>query len=120
MYSAKKSVYYSVYIYQCIYVHNAVLDFVFTVSRTCTAPLDRLRSLSQAGKSESTDLTKQRGWLKPLWMKMSNDFRSMIDKGGVRSLWRGNGINLLRIAPEFGIRFACYENVSVISLQSIN
>ncbi|DAA27910.1 TPA: small calcium-binding mitochondrial carrier 3-like [Bos taurus] len=69
------------------------------VSRTGTAPLDRLKVFMQVHASKTNRLNILGG------------LRSMIQEGGVHSLWRGNGINVLKIAPESAIKFMAYEQV---------
>ncbi|POI30734.1 hypothetical protein CIB84_005515 [Bambusicola thoracicus] len=69
------------------------------VSRTCTAPLDRLKVLMQVHASRSNN------------MCIIGGFTQMIREGGTRSLWRGNGINVLKIAPESAIKFMAYEQI---------
>lgn len=44
-------------------------------------------------------------------MHIAGGFGQMIREGGVRSLWRGNGINVIKIAPESAIKFMAYEQV---------
>ncbi|XP_042858368.1 calcium-binding mitochondrial carrier protein SCaMC-2-B-like isoform X5 [Penaeus japonicus] len=74
------------------------------VSRTCTAPLDRLKVFLQVhGAKQFNSLT--------------NCFRYMLQEGGVKSLWRGNGINVLKIAPESALKFAAYEQAKRMVLQ---
>ncbi|XP_061740762.1 calcium-binding mitochondrial carrier protein SCaMC-3b isoform X2 [Nerophis ophidion] len=69
------------------------------VSRTGTAPLDRLKVFLQVHGSASGGAN--------LW----SGLRGMIREGGVFSLWRGNGINVLKIAPESAIKFMAYEQI---------
>nr|SVE76184.1 EOG090X0MQF [Daphnia hispanica] len=68
------------------------------VSRTSTAPLDRLKVFLQVH-----GLNK--------FGSLAACARHMLHEGGVRSLWRGNGINVMKIAPESAIKFMAYEKL---------
>uniref|UniRef100_A0A8C7ZRD4 Solute carrier family 25 member 24 n=1 Tax=Oryzias sinensis TaxID=183150 RepID=A0A8C7ZRD4_9TELE len=67
------------------------------VSRTGTAPLDRLKVFMQVHSSKTNRIG------------LTGGLRQMIAEGGLTSLWRGNGINVLKIAPETAIKFMAYE-----------
>ncbi|XP_078114570.1 mitochondrial adenyl nucleotide antiporter SLC25A24 [Sander vitreus] len=67
------------------------------VSRTGTAPLDRMKVFMQVHSSKSNQISLVGG------------FKQMLKEGGLMSLWRGNGINVLKIAPETAIKFMAYE-----------
>ncbi|XP_034480379.1 calcium-binding mitochondrial carrier protein SCaMC-3 isoform X2 [Drosophila innubila] len=66
------------------------------VSRTCTAPLDRVKVFLQVQTCR---------------MGISECMQILLKEGGSRSMWRGNGINVLKIAPETALKFAAYEQM---------
>lgn len=39
--------------------------------------------------------------------------KSILNEGGIKSFWRGNGVNCIKIAPEYAIRFAFYDIVFI-------
>uniref|UniRef100_A0A5F9C278 Mitochondrial adenyl nucleotide antiporter SLC25A24 n=1 Tax=Oryctolagus cuniculus TaxID=9986 RepID=A0A5F9C278_RABIT len=67
------------------------------VARTCTAPFDRLKVMMQVQS------------LKTRRMKLISGFEQMVKEGGILSLWRGNGVNVFKIAPETAIKIGAYE-----------
>ncbi|KAM6948469.1 mitochondrial adenyl nucleotide antiporter SLC25A24 [Aplochiton taeniatus] len=67
------------------------------VSRTGTAPLDRIKVFMQVHSTKTNRIG------------LIGGFKQMIKEGGVKSLWRGNGVNVLKIAPETSIKFMAYE-----------
>ncbi|KAH8338006.1 hypothetical protein KR059_002297, partial [Drosophila kikkawai] len=66
------------------------------VSRTCTAPLDRIKVYLQVQTHR---------------MRITECMQIMLKEGGSRSMWRGNGINVLKIAPETALKFTVYEQI---------
>ncbi|BFG27218.1 hypothetical protein CerSpe_134930 [Prunus speciosa] len=63
-------------------------------SRTATAPLDRLKVVLQVQ-------TKQ--------ARIMPAIRDIFREGGLLGFFRGNGLNVLKVAPESAIRFYTYE-----------
>jgi len=71
------------------------------VSRTCTAPLDRLKMVMQAGGGVGGGFDGKfalRGAIKDIYRD-----------GGWKAFWRGNGTNVLKIMPESGVKFMAYD-----------
>ncbi|KAJ5295521.1 hypothetical protein PENANT_c001G08278 [Penicillium antarcticum] len=86
------------------------------VSRTATAPLDRLKVylIAQTGVKETTLRAAKEG--APL-VAAGNASRTLLDAlqvlwraGGIRSLFAGNGLNVVKVMPESAIKFGAYES----------
>lgn len=63
-------------------------------SRTATAPLDRLKVILQV----QTTRTRIMPAIKSIW-----------NEGGLMGFFRGNGLNVVKVAPESALRFYTYE-----------
>jgi solute carrier family 25 phosphate transporter 23/24/25/41 len=68
------------------------------VSRTATAPMDRLKVAMQAGRV-------------PASLGVRGGFRSLYREGGWRGLFNGNLVNVAKVAPESAIKFFAFEGV---------
>ncbi|KAL6239675.1 hypothetical protein BDW75DRAFT_227031 [Aspergillus navahoensis] len=86
------------------------------VSRTATAPLDRLKVylIAKTGSpSPAATAAKDGAPLKAA----GRASRSLVDAlkelwkaGGIRSLFAGNGLNVVKVMPESAIKFGAYES----------
>lgn len=79
------------------------------VSRTCTAPFDRLKIFlitrpPDLGGVTSTSLPA--GGVKII----GNAIRRIYAEGGVLAFWTGNGLSVAKIFPESAIKFFAYES----------
>ncbi|CAN6177629.1 unnamed protein product [Urochloa humidicola] len=72
-------------------------------SRTATAPLDRLKVIMQVQTSRTTVMHA----IKDIWAK-----------GGMLGFFRGNGLNVVKVAPESAIRFYAYEMLKEYIMKS--
>ncbi|CAA22679.2 Carrier protein [Schizosaccharomyces pombe] len=72
------------------------------VSRTCTAPLDRLKVMliSDTGSKPSP---------KYPFATLLHTTKVLWNRNGIRSFFVGNGINVLKVMPESSIKFGTYE-----------
>lgn len=68
-----------------------------TISRTLTAPLERLKIMYQINTG------KPPGFLSVL--------SSIYQEGGVKAFFRGNGANVLKVAPEMAIKMYAFDRI---------
>lgn len=85
------------------------------VSRTATAPLDRLKVYLIAQievKDEAVRAGQKASPLRAISRglhKLAIASKELWQAGGVRSLFAGNGLNVIKIMPESAIKFGAYE-----------
>ncbi|KAF9959239.1 hypothetical protein BGZ65_000693 [Modicella reniformis] len=92
------------------------------VSRTATAPLDRLKvylitnsmpvltgQVAQNGLKYIPKFSSPRA-VNPVKQRLLwNAIKELYHQGGVKTFFRGNGLNIIKIAPESAIKFYTYE-----------
>ncbi|KAJ3088421.1 hypothetical protein HK102_008792 [Quaeritorhiza haematococci] len=77
------------------------------ISRTATAPLDRIRVILQTQTFPSP--TKNSG----PFSNVLSAFRAVYNSGGLRAFYRGNGLNVVKIIPESALKFVVFEQVKL-------
>ncbi|MCJ1271411.1 hypothetical protein MMC22_011311 [Lobaria immixta] len=89
------------------------------VSRTATAPLDRLKVylIAQTGVKQETVQAIKEGAPVQAAKKASRPIveagRALWRMGGIRSLFAGNGLNVIKVMPESAIKFGSYEGSKI-------
>lgn len=74
------------------------------IAKTLTAPLERVKLVLQnqeLAASRATPVSGLRDGLRQL----------SAERGGARTLWRGNGTNLLRVLPTYAVRFGLFPRL---------
>ena len=85
------------------------------IAKTATAPLERLKMLSQTSSLQSAAGSETTGLL--------NITRQVMRTEGVAGFWAGNGTNLIRIFPAKAVVFGCndfYNNWITSTITSSN
>eukprot|EP01059_Diplonema_ambulator_P006922 TRINITY_DN16492_c0_g1_i1.p1 TRINITY_DN16492_c0_g1~~TRINITY_DN16492_c0_g1_i1.p1 ORF type:complete len:314 (+),score=63.13 TRINITY_DN16492_c0_g1_i1:74-1015(+) len=78
------------------------------VSRTCTAPLDRLKTLMALRDAfRGTQKVK----LSSRSAGVVGGLRMIYKEGGVTAFWRGNFTNVLKVMPELALKFMVFETL---------
>ncbi|ORY02003.1 mitochondrial carrier [Basidiobolus meristosporus CBS 931.73] len=106
------------------------------VSRTATAPLDRLKVFLQTQTKgpvlampknlSETNIAKKRVILglyhrvKSAATTIADTMRQIYRNGGVSSFFRGNGLNVAKIIPESAIKFYTYDKVKKYLAKYLN
>lgn len=86
------------------------------VSRTCTAPFDRLKIflITRPPDLGGTSLSPKPG-LQGV-KAIASAVARIYAEGGVLAFWTGNGLSVAKIFPESAIKFMTYESSVSINL----
>ena len=76
------------------------------VSRTATAPMDRLKVLLQAGPTGGSFTVRMATGPESTIL---GGLRTIYGEGGMWAFFRGNGTNVLKIMPESAVKFFAYD-----------
>ena len=100
----------------------AHLNFSSLVSRTCTAPFDRLKVFLITRPPELNGAPLPATAAKPPagFKVLASAVTRIYAEGGLLAFWTGNGLSVAKIFPESAIKFFAYESsVSARFIQSL-
>ncbi|KAJ5893729.1 hypothetical protein N7495_005420 [Penicillium taxi] len=82
------------------------------VSRTATAPLDRLKVylIAQTGYKRTAAHAAKDGYPLVATKSLVIALKELWKAGGIKSLFAGNGLNVCKVMPESAIKFGAYES----------
>ena len=81
------------------------------VARTFVAPVDRVKILMQTQHVNSAGA-------QPKYFSLVQSIKTIVKDEGVAKLWRGNGVNCIRVVPYSGFQFASYDKIKSLFLSS--
>lgn len=93
------------------------------VSRTCTAPLDRIKVFLIARTDLSSTLLKNKGTLlhdieirrhkkvelEKIQSPIYRAIKTIYKQGGIKAFYVGNGLNVMKVFPESAMKFGSFE-----------
>ena len=77
-------------------------------ARTFVAPVDRVKILMQTQHVVSSTSTATTA---PKYQSLPQSLRRIVAEEGVRKLWRGNGVNCIRVVPYSATQFVTYDKL---------
>mmetsp|Transcript_12142 Transcript_12142/g.23693 ORF Transcript_12142/g.23693 Transcript_12142/m.23693 type:complete len:350 (-) Transcript_12142:171-1220(-) len=75
-----------------------------SMAKTVVAPLERMRIMAQTGHANTG---------------MVETGRLIVDREGIKGLWRGNFVNCVRVFPSRGILFSCNDMYKLMLAQRL-
>ncbi|KAI8137091.1 mitochondrial carrier domain-containing protein [Fennellomyces sp. T-0311] len=98
---------------QNAYKYLAAGGIAGAVSRTCTAPFDRLKVylITQTSPRPGVTPTAESS------SSIVNAVRKIYGQGGFRAFFVGNGLNVMKIIPESAIKFYVFETAKTLLAQ---
>ncbi|GAN01283.1 calcium-binding mitochondrial carrier [Mucor ambiguus] len=106
------------------YKYLAAGGMAGAVSRTCTAPFDRLKiylitqtsysNSQQQNAIKSTATTATTAAKKHTQSAIISGMKNIYHQGGFRAFFVGNGLNVIKIVPESAIKFYVFETAKSV------